>query len=93
MRDVVPHETVPMQVWADIDVGVADMVRDLNQLPGVRTHASCQGTIGEGGAEPYPAYVEVSWDDHFALRLILQVFDLKIKGENWGHAHRKEGKS
>jgi tRNA(Phe) wybutosine-synthesizing methylase Tyw3 len=42
------HETIPVQVWADIDVGIADLVKLLNKIPGVRTFASCQGTIGEG---------------------------------------------
>lgn len=35
------HETVAIQVWADIDVGIVDLVRALNTWPGVRTHASC----------------------------------------------------
>ena len=54
------HQTVPVLVWADVDVGIADMVRMLNTIPGVRTHANCQGTIGEGGPAPYGPEVSVS---------------------------------
>jgi len=43
------HKTIPIQVWVDVDEGIADMVLYLNTIPGVRTHACCQGTLGEGG--------------------------------------------
>ncbi len=42
-----PHKTRPVQVWVDIDLGIAEMVVYLNTIPGVRTHTSCQGTIGK----------------------------------------------
>jgi hypothetical protein len=58
------HETIPVQVWADIDVGIADLVKLLNKIPGVRTFASCQGTIGEGGPEPYRAFVSMIWEPY-----------------------------
>lgn len=86
MKNVV-HETVPVQVWIDVDVGVADVVRQLQGIEGIRTHASCQGTIGEGGAEPYPAYVMVSWNDDAALSRLDQEFEVEIKGEGWGYIH------
>jgi hypothetical protein len=54
------HKTRPVQVWADVDLGIADMVVYLNTIPGVRTEASCQGT-GEGGPAPYRAQVLTIW--------------------------------
>ena len=47
-----PHKTRPVQVWVDIDLGIAEMVVYLNIIPGVRTHPSCQGTIGKKGYVP-----------------------------------------
>ena len=55
------HETVLVQVWEDIDIGIAEYVRWLNSLSGVRTFTSCQGTIGEGGPHPYEPYVVAWW--------------------------------
>lgn len=72
----VVHETVPVLVWADVDVGIVDVVRRLNDIPGVRTHASCQGTLGEGGAKPYPPQVMVSWQTAKALAQIKAEFDV-----------------
>jgi hypothetical protein len=54
---VLPHKTVPVVVVVDVDEGIAHAVEYLNAIPGVRTFASCQGTIGEGGASPYPTQV------------------------------------
>jgi hypothetical protein len=34
------HKTRPVQVWADVDLGIADMVVYLNTIPGVRTEAT-----------------------------------------------------
>jgi hypothetical protein len=82
----VVHQTEPVQVWADIDVGIADFVRHLNAIPGARTHASCQGTIGEGGAEPYEARVMVSWRNEDARRALEQ-HNLVVEGECHGTAH------
>jgi hypothetical protein len=79
----VVHKTVPVQVWADVDEGIADFVRHLNAIPGVRTHACCQGTIGEGGAAPYEAYVSVSWWSEDARRA-LHALGLTIEGECHG---------
>lgn len=69
------HNTVPVQVWADVDEGIADLVRYLNTIPGVRTHASCQGTIGEGGAEPYGPQVLVSYHTEDAEMRLRREFD------------------
>ena len=83
------HETVPVQVWADIDTGIAEMVRYLNTLPGLRTDASCQGTIGEGGPNPYRAQVLAHWPA--ALRMRLQEeFDVTLLGDDWGYLHPRD---
>ena len=57
------HKTRPLQIWVDVDEGIARAVEYLNRIPGVRTFASCQGTIGEGGAEPYRAHVLAYWPE------------------------------
>jgi hypothetical protein len=81
------HETQPVQVWADIDVGIADMVIYLNTIPGVRTHASCQGTIGEGGPSPYRPQVMTTWPDEATFERLKAEFDVTVLGENWGYLH------
>ncbi len=70
------HETVPVLVWADIDKGIADMVRYLNTIPGIRTDASCQGTIGEGGPYPYPPEVTVHWKSADTFKRLSEEFDV-----------------
>ena len=70
------HKTVSVQVWVDVDEGIASFVSALNRISGVRTHSSCQGTLGEGGAEPYGPYVVVSWDNATALAAVLQIATL-----------------
>jgi hypothetical protein len=66
-----PHPTVRVKVWADVDEGIADFVRELTEIPGITTHASCQGTIGEGGPHPYPPQVMVAWEDEAALHALV----------------------
>ncbi len=85
------HRTVPIQVWADVDEGIADFVRLLNMMPGVRTHSSCQGTLGEGGAEPYPPFVSVSWLDD-AAREVLERYELVIEGKSFGTVRPPAGR-
>jgi len=74
----VPHgiETVPVQVWIDVDPGIAELVKYLNTIPTVRTLASCQGTLGEGGAEPYGPYVMVTCKDKNTLARLQNEFDI-----------------
>lgn len=84
-----PHETRPMLVWVDIDLGIAEMVAYLNTLPGVRTLASCQGTIGEGGPNPYRPQVMCTWPEDLFSRLQAE-FDIEILGPSWGYLHPKE---
>lgn len=69
------HETRPVQVWADVDVGIVSMVERMNEIPGVRTHSSCQGTIGEGGVEPYRPYVMASWPDDATFKQLATKFE------------------
>jgi hypothetical protein len=91
------HRTVPLLVWADIDEGIADMVRYLNTIPGVRTEASCQGTIGEGGPNPYRAQVMVTWNDPAIFERLRKEFDYSETepGENvqrgWCYLHPRDG--
>ena len=75
------HETVPVLVWADVDIGIAKAVRRLNEIADVRTHASCQGTIGEGGAQPYPPHVMVSWRSPEAFEKIKAALQLPNPNE------------
>ena len=88
-----PHQTIPVQVWADIDIGVADLVKYLNTIPGVRTYASCQGTIGEGGPEPYGPQVTVSWEDSDVLARLRAEFNVQIiwHGSNSGYVEPRAG--
>jgi hypothetical protein len=78
------HKSVPVQVWVDVDIGILEVVERLNKMLGVRTCSSCQGTLGEGGAEPYPAFVEVSWEDDAALERIRAAYPITIAGVNFG---------
>jgi hypothetical protein len=87
------HETQPVLVWADCDLGIADLVAYLNTIPGVRTHASCQGTIGEGGPHPYRAQVMCGWTPE-AFALLSEEFDITYPEEcdkTWGYVHPREG--
>ncbi len=78
-----------MLVWVDVDLGIAGLVELLNTIPGVRTFASCQGTIGEGGPEPYRAQVMATWTDEAEVRL-RRDFDLTILGDHWGYVHPRD---
>lgn len=80
------HLTRPVRVWADVDVGVADFVVALNEIPGIRTLASCQGTIGEGGADPYGPQVMVTWEDEAALARLSKWRVTKL-GDTFGYVH------
>ena len=91
MGVAVTHESLPVQVWVDVDIGIADMVVYLNTIPGIRTHASCQGTIGEGGADPYRAHVMASWPAE-AFERLHREFDVTLLGENWGYLHPRNGR-
>ena len=81
-----PHPTRRIQVWADIDEGIADFVTWLNTIPGVTTHASCQGTIGEGGPNPYRGYAMAHWTDE-AFSALQGKVEFQIEGTNWGYIY------
>src|ERR1035441_8377566 len=88
-----PHETRPIKVWVDADLGVADMVEYLNTIPGVRTTASCQGTIGECGACPYRAHVMCHWTPE-ALQRLRTEFDVVPDGNgSWGLVHPRSAET
>ncbi len=77
-----PHRTVPVQVWADIDEGIADLVRYLNTIPGVRTDASCEGT------PKYKPYVMARWPEEIEPRL-REEFEVETLGTCWGYIRRR----
>jgi hypothetical protein len=83
-----PHKTVPIQVWVDVDEGVCGLVAYLNTISGVRTLASCQGTIGEGGSEPYPAQVMACWPSEAADQIYAE-FEVTLLGNGWGYLRPK----
>jgi len=85
-----PHPTVPTRAWVDVDVGIVAMVDYLNTIPGVRTMASCQGTLGEGGPHPYRAQVMASWPTDVEPRLFAE-FDVTVEGDQWGYLHPRDG--
>jgi hypothetical protein len=87
-----PHATRPVQVWADIDLGIVEMVIYLNTIAGVRTLTSCQGTIGEGGPHPYRPQVMVTWDCRETFERLRREFNLsEVSHEgNWCYAHPRE---
>lgn len=85
------HKEIPVQVWADVDEGIADMVIYLNTIPGVRTMSSCQGTIGEGGPEPYRAQVMVTWDTDETFARLQSEFDVTSQGNHYCYLHPRIG--
>jgi hypothetical protein len=86
------HKTVPVLVWVDVDEGVADVVRYLNTIPGVRTYASCQGTLGEGGPEPYGPQVMISCTSKEALERLEREFSVEMLGECLAYVRPTDGK-
>ena len=79
------HKTRPVQVWADVDLGIADMVVYLNTIPGVRTEATSgddrrgrPGALSRSGLTIWPAEV---------FERLKTEFDITILGENWGYLH------
>jgi len=93
------HATEPVLVWVDIDKEIVPVVKYLNSIPGVRTHASCQGTIGEGGPNPYRAQVMTSWPSQEVFEHFCALFDVEsgcqesdTLANNWGYVKPKDGK-
>lgn len=79
-----PHATRRVQIWIDVDVGIADLVVYLNTIPDVHTLASCQGTVDEGGC--VPPQVMSTWTDEALMKLVKD-FDITILGDHWGYVH------
>ena len=84
-----PHKTQPILVWVDVDCGIADVVTWLNTLPGVRTFASCQGTLREGGPAPYRAQIMAWWPEEVTA-LIEERFEIGERGNGWAYIHPRE---
>lgn len=80
------HKQVLTQVWAEIDIGIAEHVTNLSEMIGVLTHSSCEGDFGEG------AYVMVTWKDVDARACIAAEYDLIQEGDNWGYALPRKSK-
>jgi hypothetical protein len=82
-----PHETRTVWVKVDADVGIARMVEELNEIRGVRTDTSCQGTLGEGGPHPYRAYVRCHWTPQ-GLKILRRRYIVRSQGNGaWGYVH------
>lgn len=81
-----PHEQIAIQVWVDVDVGIADFVLHLNTLPGVRTHASCQGGVS------YGPQVMVTWEDDAAFALLAE-YRMTPLGDHFAYVHPPSEKS
>jgi len=77
-----PHKTVPLLVWADVDEGIAPLVKELNEIPGVRTDASCQGT------DKHKPYVMATWNQELDAQL-RERYELEYLGEFWGYVREK----
>ncbi len=77
-------------VRVDVDEGIADLVIYLNTIPNVRTHASCQGTIGEGGPHPYRPQVLVAWSTPEAFERLRHEFDMSDMHEAWCYVHPRQ---
>lgn len=75
------HQTVPVQVWVDADIGIVGLVRELNQVPTIRTLSSCQG------GRTYLPYVSVTWANDETLKALLMEYDVTLLGNYWGHVH------
>lgn len=80
------HPQRTISVLVDVDEGIADLVLYLNTIDGVRTLASCQGTLGEGGPNPYRPQVMCTWTPEVSSRLY-QEFDVEALGTGWGYIH------
>lgn len=79
------HKTTTVWVKASVDVGIAELVTELQTFPGVFTDASCQGTLNDGGIKPYPPYAMVHWADEAALLLLQAYHTVDIVGDSWGY--------
>jgi hypothetical protein len=88
------HRQIPISVTVDVDEGIAWLVMYLNTMPGIRTLASCQGTIGEGGPKPYRPQVMVTWAHEAAFKRLQIEFDLSqvSRRGSWCYVHPRQTK-
>jgi hypothetical protein len=84
-----PHQTVPIWVRVDVDKRIAGFVESLQKIPGIRTHASCEGTLHERGPNPYRAQVMVTWKNEKALNALRDKFDITFPAgsKGWAYVH------
>lgn len=77
------HETIPVNVIADVDTDIAPFVIALQELAdkGLRTHASCQGVEGR-----YPPQVMCTWPKELDAELRRRYLVSDI-GESFGYLH------
>lgn len=83
------HKTRPIKVWVDVDVGIYETVLMLNRMKGIRTLASCQGTIGEGGPNEHPADVMITWKKWEDVKPLLKEFRYEALGKHFGYLWKR----
>lgn len=82
------HRTVAVQVWVEVDEGIADMVRALNAMPGVRTYASCQG-YPDAQFDNKPR-VMAWWPEFPNPHAEIEArYEVGERGANWAYLHPK----
>ena len=79
-----PHQTRRVQVWVEVDEGIADLVLYLNTIPGVWTDTSCQGGTA------YRPYVMCHWTPEGLARLEREFDVVKEGNGTWGYVHPRD---
>ena len=83
------HKVIPIKIWVEVDENICEDVRFLNNLTGVRTFASCQGTLTEGGPEPYKSYILAYWPKEYD-DIIKNKYEIgELLGIRYGYLHPK----
>lgn len=77
------HKTRPVKLWVDVDEDIVDLVVYLGDIPGVRTHSSCQGSVDK------PPYVIVSWSSPEAEARLRREFDFERMTGSFAHVYPK----
>lgn len=75
-----PHDTIPLQVWVDVDAGIAEDVRWLNDF-GIRTLTSCEG------GKTYRPYVMVELNGSALPDAVLARYEIGEGTEYWCYLH------
>jgi|HubBroStandDraft_6_1064221.scaffolds.fasta_scaffold02059_21 hypothetical protein len=77
------HEQVDVWCRVSVDVGIAKMVEYLNSLPGVYTHASCQG------GKTYGPHVTAWWPNELDAK-IRSEFEVDESRPGWAYLYPRE---